>query len=54
VIPLSEASNADRGNSRDFPDFTRGAWRTAAEFNIRDVSANSKLQNNFDLDVSLK
>lgn len=27
VIPLSEASNADRGNSRDFPDFTRGAWR---------------------------
>lgn len=28
VIPLSEASNADRGNSRDFPDFTRGAWRS--------------------------
>lgn len=29
VTPLSEASNADRGNSKDFPDFTRGAWRTA-------------------------
>ncbi len=28
VIPLSEASNADRGNSKDFPDFTRGAWKT--------------------------
>jgi hypothetical protein len=37
VIPLSEASNADRGNSMDFPDFTRGAWKTAAEFEIRDV-----------------
>ena len=36
VIPLSEASNADRGNSRDFPDFTRGAWRSAASFEIRD------------------
>ena len=29
VTPLSEASNADRGNSKDFPDFTRGAWKTA-------------------------
>ena len=28
VIPLSEASNADRGNSKDFPDFTRGTWKT--------------------------
>ena len=28
VTPLSEASNADRGNSKDFPDFTRGAWQT--------------------------
>ena len=36
VIPLSEASNADRGNSRDFPDFTRGAWQNAASFEIRD------------------
>ena len=34
VTPLSEASNADRGNSKDFPDFTRGAWRTADEINI--------------------
>jgi hypothetical protein len=37
VIPLSEASNADRGNSKDFPDFTRGAWKTSAAFEIRDV-----------------
>ena len=29
VTPLSEASNADRGNSKDFPDFTRGAWKSA-------------------------
>ena len=26
VTPLSESSNADKGNARDFPDFTRGAW----------------------------
>jgi predicted dehydrogenase len=28
VIALSEASVADRGNSKDFPDFTRGEWET--------------------------
>lgn len=39
VIPLSEASNADRGNSRDFPDFTRGAWKTAPPFEIRDAGS---------------
>ena len=27
VLPLSVASVADRGNSRDFPDFTRGLWQ---------------------------
>jgi hypothetical protein len=37
VIPLSESSNAARGNSMDFPDFTRGAWRTAPAFEIRDA-----------------
>jgi len=37
VIPLSEASNADRGDSQDFPDFTRGAWRNAPAFEIRDA-----------------
>jgi len=41
VIPLSEASNADRGNSMDFPDFTRGAWQDAAPFNIRDAVSNA-------------
>jgi predicted dehydrogenase len=34
VTPLSEASVADRGNSKDFPDFTRGLWRTAAPLAI--------------------
>jgi len=34
VTPLSEASNADRGNSRDFPDFTRGAWQTTPALSI--------------------
>ncbi len=38
VIPLSEASNADRGNSRDFPDFTRGAWKSAPSFEIKDAA----------------
>jgi len=41
VIPLSEASNADRGNSKNFPDFTRGAWETAAAFEIRDTEFTS-------------
>ena len=40
VTPLSDASNADRGNSKDFPDFTRGAWKTAAAFEIRDTANN--------------
>jgi hypothetical protein len=34
VIPLSEASNADRGHSMDFPDFTRGAWQSASPLNV--------------------
>ena len=34
VIPLSESSNADRGNSRDFPDFTRGAWETTPALGV--------------------
>jgi hypothetical protein len=27
VMPLSCASVKDRGNAKDFPDFTRGAWK---------------------------
>ncbi|MBN8430674.1 Gfo/Idh/MocA family oxidoreductase [Microbulbifer salipaludis] len=34
VTPLSEASVKDRGNSKDFPDFTRGVWKTAAPLGI--------------------
>ncbi len=30
VAPLSEASVANRGRSMDFPDFTRGEWKTRA------------------------
>jgi len=29
VLPLSCDSVADRGNAKDFPDFTRGRWKTA-------------------------
>jgi hypothetical protein len=29
VLPLSVASVSDRGNSKDFPDFSRGVWQTA-------------------------
>lgn len=28
VVPLSVASVSDRSNSQDFPDFTRGSWKT--------------------------
>jgi len=52
VIPLSEASNADRGNSMDFPDFTRGAWQYAGAFEIRDAEASSDITNNTELDVA--
>lgn len=52
VIPLSEASNADRGNSKDFPDFTRGAWETAAEFEIRDAAAVTEFGTETERDVA--
>ncbi len=34
VSPLSEASVAHRGRSMDFPDFTRGEWKTRAPLGI--------------------
>ncbi len=34
VMPLSAASVSDRGNSKDFPDFTRGIWKTAKPLGI--------------------
>ncbi|WP_346839097.1 Gfo/Idh/MocA family oxidoreductase [Microbulbifer sp. SAOS-129_SWC] len=34
VISLSEASVADRGNSKDFPDFTRGGWQAREPLGI--------------------
>ncbi|HEY8569467.1 Gfo/Idh/MocA family protein [Microbulbifer sp.] len=34
VTPLSEASVKDRGNSKDFPDFTRGAWKTGTPLGV--------------------
>ncbi|PIW60303.1 Gfo/Idh/MocA family oxidoreductase [Shewanella sp. CG12_big_fil_rev_8_21_14_0_65_47_15] len=34
VFPLSVASVSDRGNSKDFPDFTRGVWQTAKPLGI--------------------
>ena len=52
VIPLSEASNADRGNSKNFPDFTRGTWQNAAQFDIRDVAENTKLTRNTEKEVA--
>ncbi len=39
ISPLSAESVADRGNSRDIPDFTRGVWETAAPLGIVGVSA---------------
>jgi hypothetical protein len=34
VTPLSEASVAKRGRSMDFPDFTRGGWKTMKPLGI--------------------
>jgi predicted dehydrogenase len=38
VIMLSERSIAERSRSLDFPDFTRGAWRTRPPLGIIDVN----------------
>ena len=38
VIMLSEQSIAERSRSVDFPDFTRGAWRTRPPLGIIDVT----------------
>jgi hypothetical protein len=37
VIMLSEQSIAQRSRSLDFPDFTRGAWRTRPPLGIIDA-----------------
>jgi hypothetical protein len=34
VFPLSVDSVADRSNSKDFPDFTRGLWQQAKPLGI--------------------
>ena len=34
VLPLSVASVSDRSNSKDFPDFTRGAWQNGTPLGI--------------------
>ncbi|MDI9638814.1 Gfo/Idh/MocA family oxidoreductase [Kamptonema cortianum] len=39
VFPLSEWSVNNRGTSIDFPDFTRGAWRTGEPLGIFDPGA---------------
>ncbi len=38
ITPLTEASNADRSRSKDVPDFTRGAWKTAPSFELREAT----------------
>ena len=37
IVELSEASVNGRSKAVDFPDFTRGAWKTAKPFEIVDV-----------------
>ena len=34
IMPLSTDSVADRSNSKDIPDFTRGLWKTAKPLGI--------------------
>jgi len=41
VTPLSESSHADRGNSRDFPDFTKGAWRETQPLDVASMTADA-------------
>jgi hypothetical protein len=37
VTPLSASSVSDRGNSVDFPDFTRGAWATTPALEVTEA-----------------
>ena len=37
VTPLSEKSVAQRGEPADFPDFTRGGWKTPRPLHVMDV-----------------
>jgi predicted dehydrogenase len=38
ISPLSADSVADRGNSRDIPDFTRGQWETAKPLQVIELN----------------
>jgi hypothetical protein len=38
VTPLSEKSVASRGNPMDFPDFTRGGWKTPRPLHVMEVT----------------
>jgi predicted dehydrogenase len=37
IVPLSEASVAERSMPMDFPDFTRGKWKTRARIDAKDI-----------------
>lgn len=39
ISPISAESVADRGNSKEIPDFTRGAWRSAEPLGVVGASA---------------
>ncbi len=41
IIMLSERSIAERGRPQDFPDFTRGAWRSRPPLGIIDADGRS-------------
>ncbi len=43
VSPLSADSVADRGNSKEIPDFTRGAWSDATPLGIVEVAAGRRV-----------
>jgi hypothetical protein len=38
VTPLSEESVAKRGQRKDFPDFTRGGWKTPRPLHVMEVT----------------
>jgi len=38
VTPLSEKSVASRGNPMDFPDFTRGGWKSPRPLHVMEIS----------------
>ena len=54
ICELSERSAFRRGEAMEFPDFTRGAWKTTPAFEIPDVDLAKVGDGNFGKLINIK